>query len=168
MNNYFFVGFALKCYFSRLELVLTHVKSGRTEHHLENLEKTQNSISGGGGHCRCQPLPKNHKRRCNGSTIKKRDLQQTNFGPIFTVRNSFHKRLSFCPRGRCLPLGPKGRCADIPSWADTSPWVDTAPFPVGDEHCSGRYASYWNAFLLTLTCFCTSVNNIWSNLLAGM
>ena len=39
-----------------------------------------------------------------------------------------------------------------PPWADTpcradTPWADTPP-PTGDGYCSGRYASYWNAFLL--------------------
>ena len=29
----------------------------------------------------------------------------------------------------------------------THPWADTAP-PQADGYCSGRYASYWNAFLL--------------------
>ena len=38
-------------------------------------------------------------------------------------------------------------------WADTPgqtpPWADTAPpgRPPADGYCSGRYASYWNAFL---------------------
>ena len=41
-----------------------------------------------------------------------------------------------------------------PTWADTSPtWADTPwqkPPSPSDGHCSGRYASYWNTFLLLL------------------
>ena len=32
-------------------------------------------------------------------------------------------------------------------WADTSPWAD---IPWADGHCSGQYASYWNAFLFKI------------------
>ena len=32
----------------------------------------------------------------------------------------------------------------------TPPWADTPPPKTGDGHCSGLYASYWNAFLLLL------------------
>ena len=35
-----------------------------------------------------------------------------------------------------------------PPWQTPSPWADT-PLP-SDGHCSGRYASYWNAFLLRI------------------
>ena len=62
---------------------------------------------------------------------------------------------------------PPGAQTRTPSWADIpwacehTPWTDTPPGrqPVwadtplgrhpalGDGHCSGRYASYWNAFL---------------------
>ena len=72
---------------------------------------------------------------------------------VVTVRLYFHKHLSFCPRGggvsqhalghtplpgQTPPLGrdpgrhPPGRHTHIPS---------------AYGHCSGRYASYWNAFL---------------------
>ena len=87
----------------------------------------------------------------------------------------FYTCLSFCPQGGCLadtlpgqtPLGrhtpPLGRHPSpprqTPPWTDTQPpWADTAPVgrqsPLGskppspsDSHCSGRYASYWKAFL---------------------
>ena len=57
--------------------------------------------------------------------------------------------MSFCPQGEGVsarhPLGrhpPGGRPhADTPR-ADTS-WADIPP---ADGYCSGRYASYWNAF----------------------
>ena len=66
-------------------------------------------------------------------------------------------------RGRCTPLDrhpPK----QTPLWADTLPgqtpslgrhptWTDTHP-PL-DGHCSGRYASYWNAFLSLIITFST-------------
>ena len=35
-----------------------------------------------------------------------------------------------------------------------TPWADT---PCRDDHWSGRYASYWNAFLLTIKLYATSV-----------
>ena len=38
--------------------------------------------------------------------------------------------------------------ADTPLPRQTPPWEDT-PSPA-DGYCSGRYASYWNAFLLTI------------------
>ena len=31
----------------------------------------------------------------------------------------------------------------------TPPWADPPSPPEGDGYCSGRYASYWNAFLYT-------------------
>ena len=59
------------------------------------------------------------------------------------VKNSVHRGLG------CKPLG-----RHTPSWADSPlgrqpPWVDTpwAEIPTSEDHCSGRYASYWNAFL---------------------
>ena len=45
---------------------------------------------------------------------------------------------------------PLGRHAP---WADT-PWADTPP---ADGHCSGRYGSYWNAFLFHYK-FCSIKN----------
>ena len=52
---------------------------------------------------------------------------------------------------------PPGR--QIPPWEADTPWADTplgGRHPLGrqtpaDSYCSGRYASYWNAFLFT-TC----------------
>ena len=68
---------------------------------------------------------------------------------IFTVRNSSCRKsmflqVSVCPRvGGCTPPGPPGQ---------TSPWAPPrqTPHPYRDGHCSGRYASYWNAFLFLL------------------
>ena len=40
-----------------------------------------------------------------------------------------------------------------PPWTDTHPRAGTLPWadtqPPRDSHCSGPYASYWNAFLFT-------------------
>ena len=73
-------------------------------------------------------------------------------------RLCFHKCLSFCPRG----LGgvhPPPRQTRPPLWVDTPrpgrppqpgrhPLArQTLPPPWADCHCSGRYASYWNALL---------------------
>ena len=52
------------------------------------------------------------------------------------VRDSVHKG------GGGVYLGRHPPKADILSQADTPP----------DGHCSGRYASYWNAFLLFMMC----------------
>ena len=97
---------------------------------------------------------------------------------VITVRNSscgkvLFSQVSVCPQGEVYaPQAdtPSGRYhpprqthpqADTPQ-VDT-PWTDTPPgrHPLGrhppgktppraDCHCSGRYASYWNAFLLLL------------------
>ena len=57
------------------------------------------------------------------------------------------------PLGRTLPLGrhPPGQ---------TTPWADTpgqtlplGRHPPADGYCSGRYASYWNAFLFESSSF---------------
>ena len=61
---------------------------------------------------------------------------------FITVRNSSGGKvmllnLSALGPGRCTP--PLGR---HPLWADTPPHP-------ADGHCGGRYASYWNAFLLS-------------------
>ena len=65
----------------------------------------------------------------------------------------------FCPQEGSVvhPLGrpPIGRHTPLgrhTQWADTPP-VQTPPgqtHPQADGYCSGRYASYWNAFLLAL------------------
>ena len=92
---------------------------------------------------------------------------------IITVRNviaarlCFHRHLSFCSQGgggcvadtpnQTLPPGHTPQ-ADTP-WTDT-PRADTPlaqcmlgyPPPTGG-HCSGRYASYWNAFLFNCSLF---------------
>ena len=79
----------------------------------------------------------------------------------------------------CHSVHSRGRLADTPlannPWADTPlcrhpplrrnppagtttpgqtpPWADT---PLRDGNCSGRYASYWNAFLFCTRMYCTS------------
>ena len=62
------------------------------------------------------------------------------------VKNSVHRR------GDCLPLGSgvtssPGR---HPPWADTLPKADTPPQAdtLPDGHDTGRYASYWNIFMV--------------------
>ena len=90
---------------------------------------------------------------------------------IFTVCNEvaarlyFHRHLSFCSQGGMYPSmhwadTPPPRAhtplpGHTPSWVDTPPgrhplhsacW-DTRP-PPRRGHCSGRYASYWDALLL--------------------
>ena len=52
---------------------------------------------------------------------------------VVAERLCFHKRLSFCPQGEGYILLTRH-----------SP---------RDGHCSGRYASYWNAFLLNFSFF---------------
>ena len=52
---------------------------------------------------------------------------------------------------------PPGQTPPHP-WADTLPWANTPPpradtLPPRDGHCSGRYASYWNAFLFFVNSF---------------
>ena len=44
--------------------------------------------------------------------------------------------------GVCLSTGPRGGGGDC-----TTPGRQTPPPPLTDSHYSGRYASYWNAFL---------------------
>ena len=91
----------------------------------------------------------------------------------------------FCPQGGCVsqhalrqtPPVSTGRVVCIPactgadtplgrhpSWADTLPRQTPHPgrHPLGrhtppDGHCSGRYASYWNAFLYLVTNSCNNV-----------
>ena len=58
---------------------------------------------------------------------------------VVAERLCFHKRLSFCPGGEVYT-----------SRADT--FLDTHPLGhTPDGHCSRRYASYWNAFLLNMS-----------------
>ena len=68
------------------------------------------------------------------------------------VKNSVHNwRGGVHPLDRHPPpLDTHTRYADTP-WTHPlplgrHPWEDTTPL---DSHCSGRYASYWNAFLFT-------------------
>ena len=66
-------------------------------------------------------------------------------GNIFTS-------MSFCPRGvstHCMQGYTTGHnpSGQTPPPSQTPPWADT---PSPDGHCSGRYASYWNAFLFEI------------------
>ena len=66
-----------------------------------------------------------------------------------SVHEGVHPPRQTPPLGRQPPPGqtpPSGRHPprQIPPWADTS--------PPQDSHCSGRYASYWNAFLFGKIC----------------
>ena len=62
---------------------------------------------------------------------------------VVAARLCFYRRLWFCWQGVCGRHSP-GR-TPFP-WADTLP-LGRHPQPQ-DGYCSGRYASYWNAFLL--------------------
>ena len=73
------------------------------------------------------------------------------------------------PTGQVHPLGRYTPCAGTPPFAGTPPWVGTPPLGrytchAGIWSTSGRYASYWNAFLLlhslrsTLNFFMTIMN----------
>ena len=71
---------------------------------------------------------------------------------MFTVRNQvaerlcFHRRLSFCLRRGVYPSMHWGRHPPPGQTYPSMHWADPPP----DGHCSGRYASYWNAFLLKM------------------
>ena len=96
-------------------------------------------------------------------TVRKRSLGQGNiFAPVC---HSVHGGSTWAgtPPGRYSPLPPAGtppgRCtprAGTPPWAGTppAPWAGTSPqagnppaMHAGIWSTSGRYASYWNAFL---------------------
>ena len=67
-------------------------------------------------------------------------LQQ---GYVFArVCHSVHRGVSGRHTHRQIPFLGRPPCSGTPLWADTPPPCD--------GHCSGRYTSYWNAFLLTL------------------
>ena len=72
-------------------------------------------------------------------TARKRSLGKGNVFTLFCQ--------SFCSRGKgCIPACNWGVYTP---WEDT-PWADTPPpgqTLSRDGNCSGRYASYWNAFL---------------------
>ena len=62
---------------------------------------------------------------------------------VITVRNSscgkvMFSQVSVCPQGGVQP---------------PSLWTDTPPPPPSDGRCSGRYASYWSAFLFSKCLF---------------
>ena len=73
-------------------------------------------------------------------------VHNSSFGKVMleSIKNFVHRGVG----GVHPPLGS-------PSWAE--PPADTPPSPTRDGHCSGRYASYWNAFLLNhdliVSCF---------------
>ena len=73
--------------------------------------------------------------------------------------NFFQKGLSFCPlRGVYTPwadLPRKTPLRQTPPPARQTPLGRhlRADTPLRDGYCSGRYASYWNAFLLTIRMF---------------
>ena len=102
-----------------------------------------------------------------------------NYISIVTVRNSscgkvMFSQVSVCPQGEVCTPWADTPWQTHPSWVDTPPpprqtpprqtpprqtppkqtpldkhphpWADTP----ADGYCSGRYASYWNAFLLTI------------------
>ena len=50
------------------------------------------------------------------------------------------------PPGRQIPPGIQTPPSQTPLGIQTPPWHSDTPPP--DGYCSGRYASYWNAFLL--------------------
>ena len=54
---------------------------------------------------------------------------------------------------------PPGR---HPPWVDTPPHARQTPprHPPRDGYCSGRYASYWNAFLFVMVSFLTSFRGL--------
>ena len=59
--------------------------------------------------------------------------------------------LGRCTLGQVHPLGRYTPQAGTPHWAGTPPWVGTPPRQVHPPirmSMRGRYASYWNAFLL--------------------
>ena len=66
-------------------------------------------------------------------------------------RPQLHKHLSFCSQERKqtphpLVRHPRADTTPPTSGQTAPPYADTLQ---GDGHCSGRYAPYWNAFLLT-------------------
>ena len=76
-------------------------------------------------------------------TVRKRSFGKVMFSQA-CVKNSVHRGV----RGRCTyPLPPARQMPPgqtPPLGRHPPPWADT---PRSDGHCSGRYASYWNAFL---------------------
>ena len=72
---------------------------------------------------------------------------------IFTVRNEGNVFTPVCHsvHGGCLADTPWAdtALADTP-WADNRPPPRQTPHPPADGYCSGRYAYYWNAFLLSM------------------
>ena len=74
----------------------------------------------------------------------------------FTVRNSRCGKVMFMG-GVHPPRQTPHPQADTP--LSRHPLGQTPPGrhpPPSDDHCSGRYASYWNAFLFTHTCIFSS------------
>ena len=107
-------------------------------------------------------------RTCN-KMLMLFEVFETFIFPIFTARKRslrklcFYTCLSFCPlgdawsRGGLLPGGSAPGEGGVYSQGDLLPrggclllggWLVETPLP-RDGHCCGRYASYWNAFLLS-------------------
>ena len=61
--------------------------------------------------------------------------------------NKVAERLSFYT---CLSFCPQGRGVSTPVHAGIHTPLGRHPPPPADGYCCGRYASYWNAFLLCL------------------
>ena len=91
-------------------------------------------------------------------TVRKRSCGKVMFSQA-CVKNSVHKRRWCTLHWADTPLGrnppgqtPLGR---HPPWAEPPPPRQTDPLPSpADGYCSGRSASYWNAFLFTMP-FCS-------------
>ena len=70
----------------------------------------------------------------------------------FGARVYFHKHLSFCPQGGVRAMHTPRACMPprhTPPWAHSPPLGMHAPLGYYEmRSMSGRYASYWNAFLL--------------------
>ena len=62
---------------------------------------------------------------------------------IKTGPHLIHTTMGYTPLGRYSPIQPPTPGRHPPG--QTTPLSQTPPLPNG--HCSGRYASYWNAFL---------------------
>ena len=75
---------------------------------------------------------------CQLITVPKRSCGKVMFSQV-CVQNSVHGGRGVHPLGR----QPSGR----------HPLLGRHPLPRTDSYCSGRYASYWNAFLFLLLTF---------------
>ena len=81
----------------------------------------------------------------------------TGTGTIVTVRNSSCGKAmvsQVCVKnlvgGGGVGVHPGPLRQTTPGRHTHTPWADTHPTPHQDGHCSGRYASYWNAFFFSI------------------